>query len=88
MIDRARYERRRFLVGLVGTTLGLVAGAGVRRVAAHPGAPDGSREVCFWRRVDGPYCANGESREYWCYYCCVGSSCEVLSCETRIIGRC
>ena len=59
---------------------------------ARRGAPAGatsrdSLEVCFWRR-EQQVCSGGRLEEYWCYYCCVGSGCEVLGCEWRVVGTC
>ena len=45
-------------------------------------------ETGYWKREYGPYCQDGEVREYWCYYTCYGSVCERLYCETRITGSC
>lgn len=46
------------------------------------------QEECFWQREDGPYCINGEVREYWCYYCCSGGACIVQTCAWYTTGSC
>ncbi len=48
----------------------------------------GTQETSFWRRVGDAYCRDGRRYEYWCYYNCYGSTCEVFYCETRDTGTC
>lgn len=77
-----QHTRRQILQHATGAVLGAVL------LTRQSGAADAApTDTCFWRREQA-VCDNGEAWEYWCYYCCVGQSCEVLECEWRVVGTC
>ncbi len=77
-----RRSRRQLLRRAAGAILGAIV-LGSRGQAAEAT----TLETCFWRREQA-VCDNGQAVEYWCYFCCVGFSCEVVYCEWRVVGRC
>lgn len=75
-------SRRRVLALLAGA-LGAAPAS-----AATQETPTTSREQCSWRRVQGPLCSGGRTKEYWCERCCDPTGCQTVRCEWRVVGSC
>lgn len=80
---RAWVSRRRVLA----LAAGMVAfGTSPTRGRARQVEP---RNVCYWRKRQGPICSFGTSKEYWCEYCNdPGTGSTPTRCEWRLVGRC
>jgi hypothetical protein len=79
----AASTRRRFLTAMAGA---LATAAPLMTVQAE-GVQ--LRDVCYWRRAEGPMCSGGRIKEYWCEYCNTpGSGVTPVRCEWRRVGQC
>lgn len=80
---RVWVSRRRFLALAAGAVPFVAKPAWGRAAEVAP------RDLCTWRKRQGPVCRSGSLKEYWCEYCNdPGTGSNPARCEWRLVGRC
>jgi hypothetical protein len=70
---------------LLGLALGLAVGVAGGRASTDPYRPS---ETSYWQFTGQTRCnGSGYLEERWCYYECVGRTCDPMYCEWRMTGE-